>query len=678
MAISRGPKLVTNGLVLALDPSDDNSFAAQNLPIKNGLILWLDAADDDSFVYSSGTVVSQWRDKSGLNNHVAQSTVGSQPNRNVVKNSRKSIYFDGGDSLFNAGDVFPSNTTDYTKIAVVYQTSTSNSGNVISSKTNNSGTNYAHAFYFGSSTAIKLWHSGQFVSSANDLALNTLGIVSGTYINSSGLGSLYVNGTASGTGTAGNRNIVRDIQIGAVVDNSFFIGEICEVLVFSRVLSATELKQVHNYLGQKWGILNTDRTIVDLSGNNNNGLLGNGTTADMPAFDTYNKGALKLDGTSDYIAVANATSLNPSTVTVSIWVKRNGYQSSVASYLRRNYNDAYAIIGDIAADNVRFRIHNGSTYPESPNATLSLNEWTNIVGTYDLNNIKIYKNGVFVNQTAHTSAISYSSANTVLTIGRDDPVAGRYMNANYGSVLIYNRALSAAEILQNYNAQKGKYLNTIVQQGLVLNLDAGNPYSYAGAGTTWYDTSGNNYNGALTFGPTYSSDNGGSIVFDGQNDYVSIPSNSNFNNGNNITVEAWVRCSNWGNFNHPMIVAKGINAEWILWKSNDVGVVGKLGWRAAGQAYSTTTLLDNVWYQCVGSVGSSGTKVYVNGILEGTNGTTVFTSGNIDVTIAAGLVSGSPSNILGANVAVTRIYNRQLTDSEVLQNYNATKSRYGL
>lgn len=200
----------------------------------------------------------------------------------------------------------------------------------------------------------------------------------------------------------------------------------------------------------------------------------------------------------------------------------------------------------------------------------------------------------------------------------------------------------------------------------------------SGNTTTWYDLSGNNYNGTLTFGPIYNSANGGSIVFDGQNDYVSIPSNSNFNNGNNITVEAWVRCSNWGNFNHPMIVAKGINVEWILWKSNDAGVVGKLGWRAAGQAYSTTTLLDNVWYQCVGSVGSSGTKVYVNGILEGTNGTTVFTSGNIDVTIAAGLVSGSPSNILGGNVAITRIYNRQLTDNEVLQNYNATKSRYGL
>ena len=217
-----------------------------------------------------------------------------------------------------------------------------------------------------------------------------------------------------------------------------------------------------------------------------------------------------------------------------------------------------------------------------------------------------------------------------------------------------------------------------VTSNLVLALDAADKNSYVGSGTSWKDLSGNGYTGTLINGPTFSNINRGTIVFDGTNDYVSIPSNSNFNNGNNIMVEAWVLCSNWANFTHPMIVAKGINVEWILWKSNDVGYVGKLGWRAAGQAYTTTSLPNNIWCQCVGSVGSAGTKVYLNGVLESTNGTTSFTSGNVDVTIAAGLVTGSPSNILGGNVAITRIYNRQLSDSQVLQNYNATKTRFGL
>ncbi len=223
-----------------------------------------------------------------------------------------------------------------------------------------------------------------------------------------------------------------------------------------------------------------------------------------------------------------------------------------------------------------------------------------------------------------------------------------------------------------------KYSPQIVTSGLVLALDAANKVSYPGSGTSWYDLSGNANNGTLTNGPTFSNVNLGTIVFDGTNDYVSIPSTSNFNNGNNITVEAWVLCTDWSTYTHPMIVAKGINVEWILWKSNDTGVVGKLGWRGLGTAYTTTSLPNNTWVQCVGSIGSAGQKVYLNGVLESTVGNTTFTSGNINVTIATGLVTGSPSNLLGANVAITRIYNRQLTDNQVLQNYNATKIRFGL
>jgi len=223
-----------------------------------------------------------------------------------------------------------------------------------------------------------------------------------------------------------------------------------------------------------------------------------------------------------------------------------------------------------------------------------------------------------------------------------------------------------------------KYSPQIVTSGLVLALDAANRNSYPRTGTSWYDLSGNANTGTLTNGPTFSNTKNGVIVFDGVDDYVSIPNNSNFNNGNNITVEAWVLCTDWSTYIHPMIVAKGINVEWILWKSNDTGVVGKLGWRGLGTAYTTTSLPNNTWVQCVGSIGSAGQKVYLNGVLESTVGNTTFTSGNINVTIATGLVTGSPSNLLGANVAITRIYNRQLTDNQVLQNYNATKIRFGL
>lgn len=679
MAISRGPKLVTNGLVLALDPSDDNSFAAQNLPIKNGLILWLDAADDDSFVYSSGTVVSQWRDKSGFNNHANQATVANQPNRNTAINSRKTITFDGTNDFFNGTSNL--SLSNGCSVFTVIKSSATGERDIITSTSMAANTDL-YLYQQQSSGKFGNWAE---IYTTNAISTGTWYLLS-VNIASDGSEALYLNGALQGSATRTLTN-TRGYRIGANSSGGeFWNGEIAEIIIFNRGLSATEIKQVHNYLGQKWGILNTDRTIVDLSGNNNNGLLGNGTTADMPAFDAYNKGALKLDGTSDYIAVANATSLNPSTVTVSLWIKRNGYQSSVASYLRRNYNDAYAIIGDIAADNVRFRIHNGSTYPESPNATLSLNEWTNIVGTYDLNNIKIYKNGVFVNQTAHTSAISYSSANTVLTIGRDDPVAGRYMNANYGSVLIYNRALSAAEILQNYNAQKGKYLNTIVQQGLVLNLDAGNPYSYAGSGTTWYDVSGNAFNATLINSPTYTTDNGGVLNWaSASSQYATVSMNSTLRVAN-ITEEVWVYLSTTAD--QVFIGSQygtGSNNSFALWVSGGTfyfGVnVGGTFYQSSSSAPSSGT-----WYHLVHTYNGTTQYLYINGVQTTSNGAA---SGNISYDLNNTLLAiAADFNGTGYNVGptisvngkmpVARIYNVALSAAQVSQNYNATKSRYGL
>ena len=67
----------------------------------------------------------------------------------------------------------------------------------------------------------------------------------------------------------------------------------------------------------------------------------------------------------------------------------------------------------------------------------------------------------------------------------------------------------------------------IVQDGLVLNLDAGNTASYPGSGTTWFDLTSNNNDGTLINNPTFDSTNGGSIVFDGIDDYVSFSTITN-------------------------------------------------------------------------------------------------------------------------------------------------------
>ena len=667
MALQYSPKIVQDSLVMCLDASQNKSYPT-DLPVKNGLVMWMDAADDTTFSYSSGTTVSQWRDKSGLNNHMVPISAG--PTRSSALNSRKVLAFTTAQTIGSI--TFDMETSANTVFVVSRYTSSSTNANTVLAA-------YYNTWLLGHwGSQVNKYYAEGWVYIITVLADTVWRMYMGDWSGSStDLASFYSNGTELANGSAAATAGPKGLGINLQSANASTC-EAAEIIVFNRVLSATERKQVHTYLGQKWGISNTDRSIVDLSNNNNHGLLGgvagSQVVADMPLFDVYNKGALKLDGSTDYIAVENATSLNPTTVTVSIWVKRNGYQSQTANYLRRNYNDAYGILGDIAADNVRFRIHNGTNYPESPNATLSLNEWTNIVGTYDLANIKIYKNGVFVGQTAHTSAISYSSANTTLTIGRDDPVAGRYMNANYGSVLIYSRALSATEISQNYEAQKSKFANTIAQQGLVLNLDAGNIYSYAGAGTTFYDVSPTALSWTIN-NATYNSSDPKYFSYNGSDSWLQSSTSAAYDS-QTITMECW--CYPNSLSQNGFLFEKGqVNTQYSMFFENANFVFRTMG-SVSNQSstFSPSTYLTvSAWNHIVCTYNGSSKIMYVNGIqVASVAASGALPTGQTDQYIGR----HSSGYFFNGRIAESRVYNIALSAAQVLQNYNATKGRFGL
>ena len=674
------PKIITDSLVMCLDASQNKSYPT-DLPVKNELVMWLDAADDTTFSYSSGTVVSQWRDKSGLNNHVAQSTVANQPSRSSTKNSRKTVVFDGSnDNLFNSGNVFPSNTTDYTKIAVVYQTSTGSTGNVISSKTGTAGSNFGHAFYFSGTNFIRLWHDTGFVVSNVALNTNTLGIISGTYINSSGSGALYVNGTAAGTGTAANRNIVRDIQIGGIVDCCFFTGEICEVLVFSRVLSATELKQVHTYLGQKWGISNTDRSIVDLAGNDDNGLFGNGTVANMPLYDYYNKGTLKFDGSNDYVSVGANAILRGNSISLGVFFKTINNGQSVQFIAGYGDTGVQGYWLGVVGGPIRFFVGNGSTSLQL-NSGISPNndQIYYVVGTYDGVNQKIYVDGVLQNSaTTVTGNITYTGMTDGFLIGQVQGfTGGRYLTGNIYAMQIYQKALSAAEVLQNYEAQKSKFANTIVQQGLVLNLDVGNPYSYGGAGTTVYDVS----NTALSWttnNTTYNSDPIKYFSYNGSSSWLQSSTSTAYDS-QTITMECWCYPNTLSQ--EGFLFEKGsVNTQYSMFFesiTNPNFVFRTMG-TVSNQSLSfnvNTYLTVSAWNHIVCTYNGSSKISYVNGVQVA------------NVAASGTLPTGQVNQYIGRHtggyffngrIAESRVYNIALSAAQVLQNYNATKGRFGL
>lgn len=213
------------------------------------------------------------------------------------------------------------------------------------------------------------------------------------------------------------------------------------------------------------------------------------------------------------------------------------------------------------------------------------------------------------------------------------------------------------------------YYGNIVTSGLVLNLDAAKKDSYSGSGTTWRDISGNSYNGILTNGPTYNTDNGGIILLDGVNDYINV-NRSNIL-GNNFTVSAWIKL-NTGFGVLMNVFSGGYDATWYP------AIYGsKTGWyTGTNWRVGTTTFVANRWYQVTfrldNSTGSPRHAMYVNGIREYI-GTDTFTGGGV---IDIGKIIGQSDRYLNGSMGIFQAYNIALTDEQIFQNYNATKTRY--
>jgi hypothetical protein len=215
----------------------------------------------------------------------------------------------------------------------------------------------------------------------------------------------------------------------------------------------------------------------------------------------------------------------------------------------------------------------------------------------------------------------------------------------------------------------------------VLNLDAGFTPSYPRQGNIWYEISGNGYNGELINGPTFNSENGGAIVFDGVNDYVDCGNTSNLNaigGTTKITVSGWAFYTAYGGGGqqYSVITVKGTPWTWLLENpSNTFRFRITAGGSDVAVADTSTHLL-NTWYNVVGTYDGSNMRIYINGVLKNTRAQT-GTLGTNSETAKIGTYQGTNYNLTG-RISNVYIYNRTLSAQEILQNYNATKSRFGL
>jgi hypothetical protein len=235
------------------------------------------------------------------------------------------------------------------------------------------------------------------------------------------------------------------------------------------------------------------------------------------------------------------------------------------------------------------------------------------------------------------------------------------------------------------------YYGNIVKDGLVLLLDAAKKDSYPGSGTLWRDVSGNGNNGTLINGPTFNSNNGGSIVFDGVNDSASLGAILNYTS-ENFSFNYWVYFNslttnvlNQG----PIVFWKGsyqINGYYdqIRTSGEVVFVTNQSGVEQITQT-TTNTIISNSWYNICYTRNSSSVRIYINGIDSNSISATHINptsapSNNFQLGLYTFRTASGGSNIpqIWGNFRLSCFssYNRALTATEVLQNYNATKNRY--
>jgi hypothetical protein len=234
----------------------------------------------------------------------------------------------------------------------------------------------------------------------------------------------------------------------------------------------------------------------------------------------------------------------------------------------------------------------------------------------------------------------------------------------------------------------------IVTNGLVLNLDAANTKSYPGSGTIWTDLSRGGNNGTLVNGPTFNSGNGGSIVFDGVDDFVELGDVLDLGT-NSLTVNHWL---NLPLYSSQVFMSKALaNAQNYRFATGigfPTATNGKLYAFMQGNSgadivpYGTTVIPLNTWFMATYVFDrSSSIKIYYNGMQETLTGDPTISQWNgLDFqsinpfrlaayTTANNIGITAPMN---GKMGITQVYFRSLSASEVFQNFNATRTRFGI
>jgi hypothetical protein len=232
-----------------------------------------------------------------------------------------------------------------------------------------------------------------------------------------------------------------------------------------------------------------------------------------------------------------------------------------------------------------------------------------------------------------------------------------------------------------------RYSPKIVTDGLVLYLDAANTKSYVSGSTTWVDLTANSNNGVLTNNPIYSGTSGGGIVFDGADDLVYVP--FILNTSTNYTIEVVTKCNSMITDPSPQnrqtiwsFVSGSSQGYQLLdlevWNDTIISFNGNNNLYAGPMSFVASSFGANNINVYTFSKSGTTQSLYLNSTFK-TSVTQTYTGTSQYFKLGArGPGATGTGQQWNGIIYSVKIYNRNLSSSEVLQNYNATKSRFGL
>jgi hypothetical protein len=437
------------------------------------------------------------------------------------------------------------------------------------------------------------------------------------------------------------------------------------LLVKPNLTNTTDNLVLHFNPGMTESYSGTGTSLIDLSGNGLNGTMSN---------LSYTNPTFTFNGSSSQVNIADNAALEPGTGswTIEVWFNTADENGTVLGKYNNGGNSAnisYAL-RLTGSNSIRADFSNGTTAQVTDNFTFNPNTWVQMVYVWDKtnNNIYTYSNGAL----KQTKAISISggilNASTNLYLGSyNGGEYSQYFNGKMGIVRLYKKALSATEVLKNYDASKANY--GIIQNGLVMNL-ATAPSS----GSTWTDMSGSGNNATLVSSPTYTASNGGGYTTSASS-YIS----TSYNLPNTFTISIaasfnpttyWATI--WGN--DSWTSQKGYIAYFKNANNIDIG-------SPSGEVtvpindYNTVHIWDF-------AVNGTDFVLYKDGLVYGTGAFTAPVGGVSTNGLYFGARhtnGGTGAQDFGPGTYYSmRVYNRRLSADEIKTNFSFLRSSFGL